>query len=67
MTGAIYQARVSFSAGGRIVRAGETIREGHPLLRAYPQMFEPLRVVYDVVEKATAAPGEKRTTTRKKG
>jgi hypothetical protein len=63
--GAIYQAARSFSAGGRIVRAGETIREGHPLLVAYPQFFKPFEVVYEV-EQATAAPGEKRATKRTK-
>lgn len=70
--GAIYQAKVSFKAGGRIVRQGETIREGHPLLVAYPDKFKPLEVVHEVAERATATPGEKRggpvkQTTKKKG
>ena len=35
------------------------VREGHWLLEKYPELFEPIRVQYDV-EQATAAPGETR-------
>ncbi len=66
MAGAIYQAKRSFSSGGRVVRAGETIREGHQLLRDHPDKFEPIRIVYENVEQATANPGQKRTTTKSK-
>jgi hypothetical protein len=61
MTGRIYQATRSFSAAGRTVNKGETVREGHRLLLSYPDKFELLCVTYDTVEQATAAPGEKRT------
>jgi hypothetical protein len=44
-----------------IVRRGELVRQGHELLRCYPEFFEPVEngVKYDV-EQATAAPGELR-------
>jgi hypothetical protein len=44
-----------------IVRRGELVRQGHELLRCYPEFFEPIEngVKYDV-EQATAAPGELR-------
>lgn len=35
------------------------VREGHPVLDDFPDMFEEIRVHYDV-EQATAAPGETR-------
>ncbi len=35
------------------------VRAGHPLLKAVPNGFEPLKLDYDV-EQATAAPGTKR-------
>lgn len=64
----IYVATTSFACeidGYPVnVSHGERVREGHDLLRLYPQAFEPLeagRVHYDV-EQATAAPGEKRGT-----
>jgi hypothetical protein len=37
------------------------VRHGHPLLKAIPEAFEPVNDhVHYEVEKATAAPGEKR-------
>lgn len=42
------------------------VRAGHPLVKANPDSFKPLRVHYELasepakVEQATAAPGEKR-------
>jgi hypothetical protein len=60
----VYQARVSFSVGGRIIRAGETVRAGHELLRSHPEKFEPFTVDHDL-EQATAAPGEKRGAAKK--
>ncbi len=45
-----------------MIQKGHTrVRQGHQLLKRYPEMFEPidLFVHYDV-EQATAAPGEKR-------
>jgi hypothetical protein len=35
------------------------VREGHWILDKYPELFEPVRVQYDV-EQATAGPGERR-------
>jgi hypothetical protein len=61
----IYVAKTSFHCevdGERLfVTAGERVRNGHALLRAQPENFEPVdtTVHYDV-EQATAAPGEKR-------
>jgi hypothetical protein len=59
----IYAAREPFMANvdGVIQRHGPTIlvREGHRVLELYPDMFEPVRVQFDV-EQATAAPGERR-------
>jgi hypothetical protein len=42
------------------------VRAGHPILDMYPELFEEITVHYDVerpapVERATAAPGEKRS------
>lgn len=43
------------------IRKGLTVaRSGHPIMDGREAMFEPLRVHYDTVEQATAAPGEKR-------
>ena len=48
-----------------VVQVGERIREGHELLRRYPEYFKPADtgVEYDV-EQATAAPGELRGDVR---
>lgn len=44
-----------------VVNKGVTrVRAGHPMLAAHPELFEEITVHYDV-ERATAAPGEKRT------
>lgn len=43
-----------------VMTPGRTlIREGHVLLSRFPDMFEPVRVEYDV-EEATAVPGRRR-------
>jgi len=50
-----------------VVNKGVTrVRAGHPILALYPELFEEITVHYDVerpaaVERATAAPGEKRS------
>jgi hypothetical protein len=62
----VFEAKASFACvynGGEVsIRKGERVREGHDLLRAYPDKFQPLTIKFDVpeVEQATAAPGEKR-------
>lgn len=44
-----------------VVNKGVTrVRAGHPMLDAHPELFEEITVHYDV-ERATAAPGEKRS------
>ena len=68
-SGDIYVARESFATtldGENLsVKRGITrVRDGHPLLKANPNRFEPLEVHYDV-ERTTAAPGEKRGGKRK--
>lgn len=35
------------------------VREGHDLVRTYPELFQPIDVHYDV-EQATKGPGERR-------
>ena len=64
--GDIYIANQSFAAdldgSPIVVRKGETrVREGHALLKQFPEYFERAdsKVHFDV-ERATAAPGEKR-------
>ena len=53
----------AFEFGGDmvVVKQGFTrVRAGHPMLAAHPELFEEITVHYDV-ERATAAPGEKRS------
>lgn len=62
--GRIYTPKDSFIADidgfpTPLVRNRDYVREGHELLRRFPDMFEPMEVTYEV-EQATAAPGEKR-------
>ena len=56
------------------ITAGTTVRSGHPILKAYPDMFEeatpdldwePSGVTTAPVEAATAAPGEVRGPVRR--
>ena len=63
----IYQPNQSFVAvvdGVEFSFTPQTlVEEGHPILRAYPQMFVPMHIhlrAPDGVEAASAAPGEKR-------
>lgn len=62
--GEIFVARQSFTTeldGVPIsVYGGQTrVRAGHPLLKGREELFEPLKVHYDI-EAATAGPGETR-------
>lgn len=72
----IYRCKKGFAlgvkAGTKFVRAGQIVREDHPLfagrgdLLANTNLFEPLDDYVQRsagVEQATAAPGEKRTVT----
>lgn len=51
----------------RIVRKGESFREGHPITEAHPGAFSEFVVDNELpgVEQATAKPGAKRTRTKK--
>lgn len=64
--GAVFVAKESGSTEIKgesyvFVKGVTRVREGHPILKTCPEYFEPVEehVHYDV-EKATAAPGEKR-------
>lgn len=63
----VFQARSAFvtEVGGkrRLVRAGELVSEGDPVLKGRAHLFV---AVSEAVEQATAAPGEKRSTPAKK-
>lgn len=61
----MFEGRKTFITGGRT-----TVREGHPILESHGGLFEPLQVTFDhdrPVESATAAPGERRTVTKRGG
>jgi hypothetical protein len=60
----IFVARESFTCevdgqDEHITRGITRVRAGHPILKGREDLFEPLKVQYDI-ERATAAPGEKR-------
>lgn len=61
----IESAAFEYEGNMVVVNKGFTrVRAGHPILDAYPDLFEPITVHYDVerrVEQATAGPGEKRS------
>lgn len=58
-------ARESFAVGSTVVRKGTTFRKGHPMTEGREELFEPFAPDHDI-EQATAAPGEKRNTPRRK-
>lgn len=50
----------SYNGAPTTFKQGHTfVREGHELLELFPDLFQEIRVHYDV-EQATAAPGETR-------
>lgn len=64
MAGEIYvavdSAALPYEGGMTVIHKGVTrVREGHALLRQYPDLFKPIDVHYEV-EDTTARPGEKR-------
>jgi hypothetical protein len=72
MSDGVFVATESFSTeidGESIVvqRDKTRVREGHPILKACPDYFKPLEdgITFEV-ERATAAPGEKRRTGAKR-
>ena len=59
----VYVASETFVTDSASILAGHTrVREGHPLLKAYPNWFEPVdeAPVHYEVEAATQGPGELR-------
>lgn len=48
-----------------IVHYGDTVREGHPLLAAYPDHFAPQKVKFEHLEKPSAAKHAARPKTAK--
>jgi len=56
----------SFSAGHRVVRAGDIVRSDDEVVTpARRQFFEPFDASAPVVEQATAAPGELRRVPKR--
>lgn len=58
-TGQIYVCKESavfqYDGDQVLVRKGETrVREGHPILKAHPELFEPLKVHYEVTEDTSS-------------
>jgi len=56
-------ARESFFWSGEFFTAGVEVDDKAPVVAACPSLFD--RASAPVVEQATAAPGEKRATTRR--
>lgn len=58
--GKMVEAKTSFAGvNGILVRKGELLAEDHPAVKLYPSMFQSSEV-----ERATAAPGERRNVRR---
>lgn len=55
---ALVRARQGCATSSRVIPAGAHIDDSDPIVVSNPQYFEPL----EVVEAATAVPGEKRAT-----
>lgn len=64
---AVLRVRTPFAAGNRVYPAGSTVDAADPVVKGREGLFEavPDAAESPVVEQATAAPGEKRTTTRR--
>jgi len=63
---ATYRAKCGMATSTRVVPAGAHLPGTDPLVVSNPGFFELIEGdPAPVVEQATAAPGEKRTTTRK--
>jgi hypothetical protein len=58
-------ARESFFWDGTFYAAGVDVDDKAPVVGACPSLFDRSAPAAPVVEQATAAPGEKRTTARK--
>jgi hypothetical protein len=66
----ILKAVTAFFIGNQFIPAGSIVLSNDPLVQGREALFvdvmEGLGVDYEVVERATAAPGEKRATPRRK-
>jgi len=62
---AVLCARTSFHANGRFVAEGEEVDAKDQIVKGREALFGPADDA-PAVEQATAAPGEKRTTTRRR-
>ena len=64
----ILECKTSFHCPDGFICAGDIYEAEHPVVQKYPERFKPLRVNRvareDVIEQATAAPGEKRKRVR---
>jgi pyruvate/2-oxoglutarate dehydrogenase complex dihydrolipoamide acyltransferase (E2) component len=53
----LYRARKTFLVGGNIwVREGDTIVEGHPILRRHPDAFDPFEPTFGPKPQPAASP-----------
>lgn len=69
---ALLRVKASFAVGWRVVPRGALVDAADPIVKGRESLFEPVVATYStvpasapvepVVEQATAAPGEKRTT-----
>lgn len=65
-TTTVYRAKKTFHRGRHYIEKGKDYQSDHPAVDASPGAFERIRVEShddSSPEQATAAPGEKRTTT----
>lgn len=63
----IVRAKESFRIPGRqFIAEGSLFDSEHPLVQSRAALFEPVEMGDAVIESATAAPGEKRSTSRPK-
>lgn len=73
---ALLRVKASFVDGWRVVPRGAIVDSSDPIVKGRDSLFEPVAATYStvpasapvepVVEQATAAPGEKRTTRARK-
>ncbi len=58
----LFEATEAFAPDGyTTIRKGELVREGHPLLDQFPDLFREAKPRFEWdVEQATSAPGERR-------
>lgn len=63
---AVLRVRTSFAANNRVYPAGSTVDAADPIVKGREDLFETVPAASEpVVEQTTAAPGEKRASTRR--